>query len=45
MGIFLNNILALNKTKQQDLILQEKILKNCPTKNGSFELFENTTAT
>lgn len=30
IGNFLNNILALNKTKREDLILQSQILKNAP---------------
>jgi len=43
MGNFLNNILSLNNTKKEDLILQSLILRNAPQKNDT-NVYGNTTA-
>ena len=43
MGNFLNNILSLNNTKKEDLILQSLILRNAPQKNDT-NVYSNTTA-
>jgi hypothetical protein len=46
MGIFLNSILGLNKTTQDNLVLQNKILLNNPKANDTTaEVYENSTDT